>query len=143
MSDDFDVEKIWSLHWGPQTPFHRDILPADLLEWDCESGSAVVLLPYRDAYDNGPDPEDSVIHGGVIASLIDLATGFALAIKAGNRGGPSVDIRIDYLRPAHRTALTAHATTLRCGRNIGVADASVLDESGRVVAVGRQTCFMG
>ena len=143
MSDDYDVEKMWHRHWGPGTPFHRDLHQADLLEWDREAGSVVVRLAYRDSFDNRPDPEDAVIHGGVIASLVDTATGFALAIKAGDLGGPSVDLRVDYLRPARRTALTANAHTVKCGRNIGVADASIFDEAGRLVAVGRQTCFMG
>ena len=142
MAESVDPQKTWDEFWGPVSPFHGE-LGAELVEADAETGRSIVRLPYRPGFDNAPDPEEAAIHGGVIASLVDLATGYSIALKTDGRGGPSVDIRVDYLAPARRTALTAHATVVKIGRNIGVADASIYADNGRLVASGRQTCFLG
>jgi uncharacterized protein (TIGR00369 family) len=75
-------------------------------------------------------------HGGAIAGLIDTAGDFALVI---NSGGPvpTINFRVDYLRPATTRKLTATATVRRAGRTVGVVDIDVADEQGRLVAVGR------
>ena len=75
-------------------------------------------------------------HGGAIAGLIDTAGDFALVL---NSGGPvpTINFRVDYLRPATTRKLTATATVRRAGRTVGVVDIDVADEQGRLVAVGR------
>jgi uncharacterized protein (TIGR00369 family) len=75
-------------------------------------------------------------HGGVIASLIDIAGDFALIAVLGH-GVPTINFRVDYLRPATRTDLIGHARVRRAGRTIGVVDIDVLDEGGRLIALGR------
>jgi uncharacterized protein (TIGR00369 family) len=75
-------------------------------------------------------------HGGAIAALIDTAGDFALAILLGGPV-PTIDLRIDYLRPAIGGELRAVATVRRAGRNVGVVDVDVTDPSGRLVAIGR------
>jgi uncharacterized protein (TIGR00369 family) len=76
------------------------------------------------------------IHGGVIASLIDIAGDFALIATLGY-GVPTINIRVDYLRPAANTDLLARATVRRAGRTVGVVDIEVTDHAGTVVALGR------
>ena len=49
-------------------------------------------------------------HGGPIAAIIDTVGDYAL-IMALRRGLPTINFRVDYLRPAIKTALT---TTARC-----------------------------
>jgi uncharacterized protein (TIGR00369 family) len=41
------------------------------------------------------------------------------------------------LRPATRTDLSAEARVRRAGRTIGVVDIDVLDDQGRLIALGR------
>jgi uncharacterized protein (TIGR00369 family) len=77
-------------------------------------------------------------HGGVIASLIDTAGDFAVGMMVG-RGLPTVNFRVDYLRPAIDTALIAVAKVRRAGKSVGVADVDVFDEKGSLLAVGRGT----
>jgi uncharacterized protein (TIGR00369 family) len=50
---------------------------------------------------------------------------------------PTIDLRVDYLRPARRGPLTATGQTVRVGRTVSVADVEVRDESATLVAVGR------
>jgi uncharacterized protein (TIGR00369 family) len=77
-------------------------------------------------------------HGGAIASLIDIAGDYALFALLGH-GVPTIDLRIDYLRPAIDTGLTARAVVRRVGRTIGVVDIEVTATSGKTIALGRGT----
>lgn len=75
-------------------------------------------------------------HGGPIASLIDVAGDFALAMCLGG-AVPTINFRTDYLRPAFGKSLVATARVRRAGRTVGVVDVDVHDEEDRLVAVGR------
>lgn len=75
-------------------------------------------------------------HGGAIAGLIDTAGDFALVLKAG-RPVPTINFRVDYLRPALTPTLRATARVRRAGRSVGIVDIDIEDAEGRLVAVGR------
>jgi uncharacterized protein (TIGR00369 family) len=77
-------------------------------------------------------------HGGAIASLIDIAGDYALWALLGY-GVPTINIRIDYLRPASDTRLRARARVRKSGRTVAVVDIDVLDDQDRLVAIGRGT----
>jgi len=91
-------------------------------------------MPFREEFlrDHGSD----WLHGGIISALIDIAGDYAVHSKTGG-DVPTVDLRVDYLRPAKRGRLTAVARTVKVGRRVSVADVEVKDEQGEVVAVGR------
>ena len=55
------------------------------------------------------------------------------------RGLPTINFRVDYLRPAVGTGLVATARVRRAGKSVGVVDVDVADEGGRLVAIGRAT----
>src|SRR6056297_2041891 len=57
------------------------------------------------------------VHGGVLASLIDIAGDYALAVRLGHFV-PTVDLRCDYLRPA-AGEMRAAARVVRAGRTLG------------------------
>ena len=59
----------------------------------------VMRLPYREELVGNPD--SGVLHGGAVTTLIDSASGFA-AMASLPEPGPvaTLDLRIDYLRPA-------------------------------------------
>jgi uncharacterized protein (TIGR00369 family) len=52
-------------------------------------------------------------------------------------GVPTIDLRVDFLRPARRGDLVGVGKVVRIGRTVSIADAEVRDESGTLVAVGR------
>lgn len=79
-------------------------------------------------------------HGGPIASLIDVAGDFAIGMMVGG-GVPTINLRIDYLKPAVGDAVTAVARVRRAGKTVAVVDIDVLDEQGALVALGRGTYF--
>jgi uncharacterized protein (TIGR00369 family) len=77
-------------------------------------------------------------HGGPIAAVIDTVGDYALVMTIG-RPLPTINFRVDYVRPAINTALTATARVRRQGRTVGVVDVDVMDANGALVAMGRAT----
>jgi uncharacterized protein (TIGR00369 family) len=80
-------------------------------------------------------------HGGPVAAVIDTVGDYALVMTVG-RPLPTINFRVDYLRPAVNTALVVTATVRRAGRSVGVVDVDVTDEKGSLVAIGRATYAM-
>ena len=113
-------------------PFHA-WLGVELVAGDAEAGTATVRLPFKADFQRSPD--STQIHGGVIAALADIAGDYALAVTLGG-GVPTIDLRVDYLRPAEGD-LVATARTVKKGRTIGVVDVEITDAGDRLVAVGR------
>jgi uncharacterized protein (TIGR00369 family) len=77
-------------------------------------------------------------HGGPIASFIDVVGDFAIGMMAGG-GVPTMNLRIDYLKPAVGEHLTGTARVRRRGRSVAIVDIDVSDAKGSLVAVGRGT----
>jgi uncharacterized protein (TIGR00369 family) len=113
------------------SPFHR-LLGLEMVR--AEDGAVEMRLPWRDELGRADDSD--WYHGGVISALIDIAGDYAIASKLG-RGVPTIDLRVDYLRPARRGELRALARAVKVGRSVGVADVELRDAQGVVVAVGR------
>jgi uncharacterized protein (TIGR00369 family) len=80
-------------------------------------------------------------HGGPIAAVIDTVGDYALVMSIG-RPLPTINFRVDYLRPAMNTALRVTAQVRRAGRSVGVVDVDVMDVKGTLVAIGRATYAM-
>ncbi len=113
--------------------FHG-FLRMELIDHDAKAGAVTIKVPWQPGYERGAGTRQW--HGGPIAALIDIAGDFALIARLG-RAIPTINLRIDYLRPAIATDLVAKARTLRAGKSVGVVDIEVSDDAGRVVAVGR------
>jgi uncharacterized protein (TIGR00369 family) len=84
-----------------------------------------------------------ILHGGVIASLIDTGIAQALILTdafqaAMAEGGllVSVDLRVRYLRPVSSGAITCESTIVHMGRKIVHAGSLVTNEAGKQVAIG-------
>lgn len=92
-----------------------------------------IRLPYRSEF--GYHPTEPYYHGGIIASLIDIAGYAAVAIHF-NRPTPTVNLHIDYLAPALGDSLVAEAEIRRLGKSLSRVDVNVM-ASGKLVALGR------
>lgn len=75
-------------------------------------------------------------HGGPLAAIIDTVGDYAL-VMALRRGLPTINFRVDYLRPAIKTNLVVTAKVRRAGRSVGVVDVDVFNEQQKLLAVGR------
>ena len=77
-------------------------------------------------------------HGGPIAAIIDTVGDYALIMTL-RRGLPTINFRVDYLRPAIKTRLITTATVRRAGKSVGVVDVDVFNEQKVLLAIGRAT----
>jgi uncharacterized protein (TIGR00369 family) len=103
---------------------------------DASRQEVTMRSPMRPEFERRPGSKQW--HGGVIASIIDTAGDFAVGMMVG-RGLPTVNFRVDYLRPAVDTALVAVSRVRRAGKSVGIADVDVFDEKGALLAIGRGT----
>jgi uncharacterized protein (TIGR00369 family) len=71
-----------------------------------------------------------------VSALADIVGDYAVVTETG-QGVPTIDLRVDHLRPARRGDLLAMGQTLRVGRTVSVADVEIRDATGTPVAVGR------
>ena len=78
-----------------------------------------------------------IVHGGVIATLIDTATFWAGFLRLPEDAGlVNVDLKLNYLKPVISGRLTARGVCMRPGRTISYAEAKVVDGDGDLVAHG-------
>ena len=81
-------------------------------------------------------------HGGILATLLDSACGVALGtLLEPGEGMVTLDLRINYITPFHNGTLIAEGTAIHKGRNTGVAEATLKNEEGRLIAKGMSTHF--
>lgn len=85
---------------------------------DVRAHEAVFRLPYSEQIVGNPDT--GVIHGGAITALLDGASGAAVFATLDDFVPiATLDLRIDYLRPAEvGKDVVAHATCYKMTRNV-------------------------
>ncbi len=104
---------------------------------DPQTSTVVVEMALRPEFERLPGTGQW--HGGALSGFIDTAGDFALVLGTGG-ALPTINFRVDYLRPATTRILTATARVRRAGRTVGVVDIDVEDSEKRLVAVGR-ACY--
>ena len=104
-----------------------------------ESGFARLEVPFRDEL--GGDPLRPALHGGVLSALADAAGGAAVwtGIEDEEARISTIDLRIDYLRPAKLELVVAEARIVRLGNRVGVADVRLFHPSAEAetIATGK------
>jgi len=87
------------------------------------------------------NPARGYTHGGILATLVDIAADYALAAQLGTPV-PTVDLRVDYHKAAMQGDLTVKAKVLRQGGSFACCEAYIEDRDGALVASGRGTYFI-
>ena len=81
-----------------------------------------------------------IVHGGVLATLIDTATFWAGFMRLPEDAGlVNVDLKLNYLKAVARGRLRVEGECLRAGRQLSYTQASVFDEKDELVAHGTST----
>ncbi|HEY1075880.1 MAG TPA: PaaI family thioesterase [Fontimonas sp.] len=81
-----------------------------------------------------------IVHGGVLATLIDTATFWAGFLRLPDDVGlVNVDLKLNYLKAVSQGRLRAEGRCLRGGRVISYTEASIFDERDELVAHGTST----
>ncbi len=98
-----------------------------------------------------------ILHGGVIATLIDVVGGMMAMIGAFSRDQHlpvnermaklaklgTIDMRVDYLRPGRGNSFTATASLLRTGNKVAVVRCELHADDGTLIAAGTGTYLCG
>lgn len=95
--------------------------------------------------------QKQALHGGVISAVLDTVGGMVAMAALVERAASveealaslmkvgTIDLRVDYLRPATAPRFVASASILRLGRTVAVTRMELCDGDGTVVAVGTGT----
>lgn len=94
-----------------------------------------VDLPYNPNLDHALHG----VHGGVIATLCDIAGWFASAARHDGQWVATAEFHVHTLEHVERRALYGVGRVLRPGRTLDVCEMRVLDDGGRLVAFATGT----
>jgi uncharacterized protein (TIGR00369 family) len=103
-----------------------------------DAGSGEVEI----AFEAGPQHINlqGLVHGGMLATLADTAMGLAVrTVLDPGRRHVTVQIGIEFLSPGRPGRIVAHGRSVKIGRQLGFAEADVVDARGRLLALARST----
>jgi len=98
-----------------------------------------------------------ILHGGVIASVLDVAAGMVCVSNAQPRQERNreealrqrlsrmgtIDMRVDYLSPGRGARFTATSSLLRAGNKVAVARVELHNQQGDYIATATATYLIG
>jgi len=103
-----------------------------------ESGTATITCGFGE----GLTQQHGLFHGGVVASLVDVACGYAaLSVMPGDGEVLTVEFKIHFLKPARTDRLVAVGQVIQAGRTLTVCEGSAFDAT-RTRVLARMTATM-
>ena len=116
-------------------PFHR-LLGVRLVEThQGERAGTGVRIGLEIRQELRRSDEGDALHGGVIASLLDIAAAYAVRREKG-AGWMTVSLSTEYLRPVFGARVEARGEVVRAGRSMAWADIELV-EGDTLCAIGR------
>jgi uncharacterized protein (TIGR00369 family) len=83
------------------------------------------------------------VHGGVIASILDAATFWAVFPQVENGIGlTTVEMKVNFLSPAQKGKLIAKGRCIRLGKTLALGDAEIRNHERGLVAHGTATMMV-
>ncbi len=141
------------------TAYFHDMIPFNNLLGikvrEATVDQVILELPMKDELIG--NTHHRILHGGVTASILDVAGGLAALIGTIDKlseTDPSVlrkrlqnigtiDLRVDYLLPGMGKHYTASAVLVRHGHRVAVARMELKNDRDKVVALGTATYMVG
>jgi len=127
-------ESSWLAIFKPlfeqQIPLHREL---GLVLLEAREGYVKFRLPFRPSFIG--DFRVDRLHGGMMALVMDVAGGAAALSTLQKREDScaTVDLRIDYLRPAKNHDTIAEGEVIRNGKAIVVTEMRAFDEAEKAL----------
>lgn len=96
------------------------------------NGKASFTLPLREEL-----MQNGMVHGGVLASLIDSSCACA-AISLIYPDGyiTTIDLQVEFLKPVSKGRLLSRAKCIKSGKNISFCKAKVWNSDGELICTG-------
>ncbi len=83
------------------------------------------------------------VHGGIYGVLIDSAGWWAVFTQVeGIKNAVTADMNVNYLASAKSGKLLAYGRVIRVGKKLGLAEASIKNEEGKLLAHGTVTVMV-
>ena len=93
-------------------------------------------------FNQGLTQQHALFHGGVVASLVDVACGYAaLSVMPADREVLTVEFKVHFLKPANTERVIAVGQVVQAGRTLTVCEGSVFDAT-RTRLIARMTATM-
>jgi len=103
-----------------------------------EPGTVTIACGFAE----GLTQQHGLFHGGVVASLVDVACGYAaLSVMPADREVLTVEFKINFLKPAQTERVIAVGQVVQAGRTLTVCEGSVFDAT-RTRLLARMTATM-
>jgi len=103
-----------------------------------EPGTVTITCGFAE----GLTQQHGLFHGGVVASLVDVACGYAaLSVMPADREVLTVEFKINFLKPAQTERVIAVGQVVQAGRTLTVCEGSVFDAT-RTRLLARMTTTM-
>ena len=119
-----------------QSKFHQLYSPK-ILQVDNDAGILKLRVSMCEKFERQPDTGHW--HGGVLASLVDIAGCYALMLVA--KGDIlTLNCSTDFLQLGISKQIYATASVRRVGRTVGFVDVDIKDDSGKLISTGR-ACY--
>lgn len=128
--DKADIEAIFA-----RSPFIA-FMNLEVLSVNHDTSELAVRMPLRAEYERRAGTQQ--FHGGAIAALIDVVGDFAIGMMVGG-GVPTMNLRVDYLRPAVGAFLEGIAVVRKTGKTSAIIDIDIFSADRKLVAIGRGT----
>ena len=80
-----------------------------------------------------------VLHGGVIATLADVAVGVGLKPRIAPKNATTIDLKINYLKPLIEGKLWARCYLVRVGKTLITGRVELKDDAGNMIAIAIAT----
>lgn len=113
------------------SPFHRWLgLQATRIAPD----GIELQVPWREELVSNPANQST--HGGILASIIDLA-GLYAVLACGGSVIATADLHVDYHKTAVPGILVVNSTIIRIGRRTSTAGTRIFDTDHKLLASGR------
>ena len=101
-------------------------------------GQAVVEATLTPEAHGFPSRRGTIVHGGALAAMADMALATAAASLAeAGEGLATVDLKVDFLRPGQPGQIVARSSVRRRTRRLCFAETTLEQEDGTVVVEAR------
>lgn len=138
--------------WNNEMPFNQ-LIGLHIVQFDTKQ--AEVKFAWQDKLVG--NPIQKILHGGVIASALDLAGGVVAAaniidqledlspenLHKSLKNLSTIDLRTDFLRPGRGNTFIATAHIIRSGSKVAVARMELHNEDDDHIAFGTGTYMIG
>ncbi|WP_210395911.1 thioesterase family protein [Motiliproteus sediminis] len=135
-------------HFNHQVPFHQ-LIGIEVI--DVSAAHTLIRAPMKPELIGNTFQQ--ILHGGVTATLLDIAGGLAAMSGTINKLSAigidevvkrlqkisTIDMRVDYLMPGRGDYFEAEAHVIRHGNRVAVTRMALKNESGNEIALGTAT----